>query len=125
MRIGKKGLNPTIPLCPYCGEAKNEIMLTGLEGEKWAEKNGIPGGEMPMHIHIAGDVEPCDKCKERGVAVVEVVSDDDKSMTGNRWLVKDDFIKRLVNDKNLLESILKKRVLMIPSEVSKMIGLNA
>lgn len=124
MRIGKKGLNPTIPLCLYCGEAKNEIVLTGLEGERWAEKNGLPGGEMPMHIHIAGDVEPCNKCKEKGIALVEVVSDNNKSMTGNRWLVKDDFIKRLVNDKNLLESILKKRILMIPSEISKMIGLN-
>lgn len=45
MRIGKKGLNPTIPVCHYCGEPKNMIMLTGLEGEKWAKENGHSDGE--------------------------------------------------------------------------------
>lgn len=120
MRIGKKGL--TIPICPYCGKAKNEIILTGLAGEQWAEKNGY-NGEVPMRVRIEGDVEPCYKCKEIGVAIVEVFSGNDKSATGNMWLVKEDFIKRLIDDKNILKDVLDKRILAIPAEVSKMIGL--
>jgi hypothetical protein len=51
----KHGLNPTIPICFYCGKEKNEIALLGAAYR----------GEAPMHMVTS--VEPCDECKERYV----------------------------------------------------------
>ena len=37
IKLSKKhGLQPTIPLCPYCGKEKNEIALLGAAGDKLA-----------------------------------------------------------------------------------------
>ena len=62
----KHGVNPTMPLCFFCGEEKNEIVLLGK----------LPGDvEAPRHMWIPGDYEPCEKCKEKwaqGVALIEV-----------------------------------------------------
>lgn len=119
MKIGKNGLNPTIPLCPYCGKEKNEILLTGLEGEKWAEKNGYTN--MPMHICVEGDITPCDECQKKGIAVVEVVSDYERNLTGNRWLVTEDFVKRIVEEE-MCDNILEKRILMLSADTAKALG---
>lgn len=62
----KHGVNPTIPVCFFCGEAKNEIALLGRIG-------GRDGLQAPMHMVL--DYEPCDKCKEHwneGVTLIEV-----------------------------------------------------
>ena len=64
----KHGLNPTIPVCAWCGEPKNEIALMGRI--KTDKKGEDP--QAPMHCIL--DYEPCDKCKEQwsqGVAVLE------------------------------------------------------
>ena len=53
----KHGVNPTIPVCFWCGREKNEVALMGyLKGR---------GGEdiaAPMHMVI--DYEPCDECRQ-------------------------------------------------------------
>lgn len=115
MRIGKEtGLNPTIPLCPYCGEGKNQIILTGYEGEKWAKKNGRSDGRMPMYVRLEGDIEPCDECKKKGIALVEV-NPETKEPSGTLHLVKEEFIKHLLShDSEMLNRVLKQRILMIP-----------
>ena len=79
MRIDKNGLNPTIPLCYYCGKEKNQIVLTGAEGSKWARKN-------------------------------------------RRWLITEDYIKRIINNEELLSSILEKRVAFIDETTAKKLG---
>ena len=123
IRLSKKhGLNPTIALCPYCNEPKNEILLTGSAGDTWAKENGFD--ELPMYVHVEGDIEPCDKCKENGIAIVEVYSEDDRNLTGNRWLVKEEAVKSFVTG-SLLDDILEKRIMIIPIEVSKHIGLRS
>ena len=64
----KHGLNPTIPVCAWCGEPKNEIALMGRI--KTDKKGEDP--QAPMHCIL--DYEPCDHCKEQwamGVAVLE------------------------------------------------------
>lgn len=65
----KHGVNPTIPVCFFCGEEKNEVALLGKIGD--GRKN--EDFEAPMHMVL--NYEPCDKCKEqwsKGVAVIEV-----------------------------------------------------
>lgn len=65
IRVSEKhGLNPTIPVCFYCGKQKNEIALMGhMKGDIEAPKNMVL------------DYEPCDECKkqwEKGVTLIEV-----------------------------------------------------
>lgn len=55
----KHGLNPTIPICFWCGEEKNEIALMGRIGD--ARKG--EDFEAPMHAVL--DYEPCNKCREK------------------------------------------------------------
>ena len=124
MRIGKKGLNPTIPLCHYCGKPKNMIMLTGLAGEKWAKKNGHSDGEMPMYVHVEDDIEPCDECKAKGIALVEVIPGDTLKYTGDRWLVTEACIERLAGkDSELYKRAMEKRVMLIDSTAADQIRL--
>lgn len=65
----KYGLNPTIPVCAWCGETKNEIALCGHIGDGRKHEDF----EAPKHCVL--DYEPCDKCKEqwsKGVVCIEV-----------------------------------------------------
>lgn len=49
----KHGLNPTIPVCFFCGQQKNEIAFMGrLAGDAEAPRNLIL------------DYEPCDHCSD-------------------------------------------------------------
>lgn len=60
----KHGVNPTIPICFFCGKEKNEIVLLGK----------LPHDEKaPMHMCL--DYEPCDDCKAKmaqGVTLIVV-----------------------------------------------------
>lgn len=116
----KHGVNPTIPVCPYCGKPKNEIVLTGYAGEKWAKKNGHPDGQMPMYSHMEGDYVPCEECKKQGIAIVEATPL--HGYTGRLFLVKEEFIKKVVKSKEMMEDILKKRICFMEPVVLKMLG---
>lgn len=64
----KHGLNPTIPVCAWCGEAKNEVALLG-------KIKGTDDAQAPMHCVL--DYEPCEHCKEKwsqGVVVLEATT---------------------------------------------------
>lgn len=124
LRIGKTGLNPTIPLCYYCGKQKNQIMLTGLAGERWARKNGISDGMMPMCVYFEGDLEPCDECKKIGISIAECVSDDDRSLTNFRCVMKEEAFKRMFANAPFLEEVLKKRVMLVPREALERMGFH-
>ena len=59
------GLNPTIPVCFFCGKDKNEIVLLG--------KINREDDEAPMKMIV--DFEPCEECKKKfaeGVLLIEV-----------------------------------------------------
>ena len=63
----KHGVNPTIPICAWCGEKKNEIAMLG--------KLDREDSEAPMHCVL--DYVPCDKCAEQwsmGVAILEATT---------------------------------------------------
>ena len=70
------GVNPTIPVCLFCGESKNEIVLLGGDGYKVRnEHNGrYESAEAPMRMVL--DTFPCDTCiqtwREHGIAFVEI-----------------------------------------------------
>ena len=67
----KHGLNPTIPVCAWCGEPKNEIALMGQIGDR------RKGDDIEAPMYCVLDYEPCDHCKEQwqnGVAVLEATT---------------------------------------------------
>ena len=68
VRLSKKhGVNPTIPVCAWCGEHKNEIALLG--------KIDKEDSQAPMSCVL--DYNPCDKCAEQwsqGVAILEATT---------------------------------------------------
>ena len=63
----KHGLNPTIPVCFFCGEQKNEVVLLGRVG-------GKKDLEAPRTMLM--DYVPCEECQKKfaqGLLVIEVV----------------------------------------------------
>jgi len=124
----KHGLNPTIPVCFWCGQQKNEVALLGrLKGD----------AEAPMHVVL--NYEPCDACKEmfeKGIHVVGVTETapqenmlpiqekDDVCLypTGAFFVATENWAKSFF-DGSLLENILnKKKVFMDDSLVRSMIA---
>ena len=74
----KHGLNPTIPVCFWCGKEKNEIALLGRIREKTTNRFGANVTERDSDIEaprrMVLDYEPCDECQkmwDSGVAVFE------------------------------------------------------
>lgn len=103
VKLSKKhGVNPTIPLCFWCWEEKNEVVLLGK----------LPNDmEAPKHMWIPGDYEPCEKCKEiwdKGIAVIEaslepVLSPSQPRFheaypTGEYVVLSEDAVHKMFND---------------------------
>lgn len=68
----KYGLNPTIPICFWCGEEKNEVALCGHIGDGRKHEDF----EAPRRALV--NYEPCDHCKEmmeQGFTVMEATTD--------------------------------------------------
>lgn len=64
----KYGVNPTIPVCFWCGKEKNEVALMGHVGDGRKHEDF----EMPTHAVI--NYEPCDECQKAmatGVTIME------------------------------------------------------
>lgn len=63
----KHGVNPTIPICAWCGQKKNEIAMLG--------KIDREDSEAPRNCIL--DYVPCDHCAEQwamGVAILEATT---------------------------------------------------
>lgn len=76
----KYGLNPTIPICFFCGEQKNEIVLLG-------KSKGRTDEEAPKTMLM--DYVPCEECQKKfaqGLLVIEVV---DYPMVENQFEITD------------------------------------
>lgn len=122
IRLSEKyGVNPTIPVCFFCGEPKNEVALLGKIGGKGKDL------EAPMHCLL--DYEPCDKCKElmsSGITIISVVSYPSNPNqpciqqglypTGKYAVVKPEAVKNLV-DTDMYDSVLKAGKMLIDDSV--------
>lgn len=114
----KHGVNAAIPLCFFCGEPKNEVILAGrLKGDMEAPHSAV------------WDRRPCDKCAglmTQGVMLLSVrdgESGDNPHRTGAMVVVRDDVIRRLVGPEELVEQIIKSRVCFVPDEAWDKMGL--
>ncbi len=116
IRISKEhGVNPAIPICFYCGEEKNEIILAGhLPGDKEAPR------------HAVWNMEPCDKCKEymeQGIILISVKDNTSKEnpyRTGGWVVVKEEALKQIIPEDH---PCFKSRFCFIEDAVWEKIGL--
>lgn len=120
----KHGVNPTIPICFFCGESRNEVALLGAAYK----------GEAPMHMVI--DYQPCDTCKSKWNSGVVLVEGSTSPKTPGqpaivegfyptgRWMVVTvEAIGRIVNNPKLAKDITEhRRALIDVGAFEKMIG---
>jgi len=113
LRLHKKyGVNPTVPICFFCGKEKGEVVLLGAAYK----------GEAPMHLCI--DKSPCDECKkmmEVGVMLISVREGSDEKnpyRTGALAIIKPEAAKRIFGD-----SIGDSRVAFVVDEAWDKLGL--
>ena len=105
------GLNPTMPVCFFCGKDKGEIALLGAAYQ----------GEVPMHLCI--DKEPCQECQKlmaQGVLLIAVkdgTDQDNPYRTGAQCVIKPEAAQRMFNN------IDSSRVAFIEDAVWDKIGL--
>lgn len=99
------GLNPTIPICIFCGEDRNELVLLSA-----AYKDEAPR-------HMVMDLKPCDKCEEMlktHIAFIEV--DGDGKPTTRVVSVKEEVVNSIIKGEELLKDMRKKRMCYVPRE---------
>jgi len=120
----KHGVNPAVPLCYYCGESKNEILLLGrLKGgeDKEAPRNAV------------WDFNPCDKCKEYmelGVIIVGIRDNEPPTKTpfrtGQMVVVKEEALTRLKEQQpsvaSIVDDAVKSRMMFMEESVGKTLG---
>lgn len=123
----KHGVNPTIPICFWCGKEKNEVALMG--------KINKEDSEAPRRVIT--NYEPCDSCKElfaKGIHIIGVSETpvmegmfpisksggQDLFPTGAMFVAREEWVKQMVSEpeeKELLENVLAERVMLMPSQI--------
>lgn len=101
----KYGVNPTIPVCFWCGEERGEIALLGHIGDNRKHEDF----EAPRYAVI--DYEPCDNCRRNmslGFTLMEATSNPNfrtsvpaqKGIypTGKYVVVKPEAVQRVFGD---------------------------
>jgi hypothetical protein len=121
----KHGLNPSIPICFWCGENKEEIVLLGkMKGDI----------EAPMKIIL--DYEPCDKCDEifkKGVMFIEVTEfpitegqpsiQDQAYPTGRHMVITEEATRIMLEDSSMdAEKIIEYGKTLIDKELFDLLG---
>ena len=118
----KHGVNPSLSLCFFCGGDKNEIILPG-------QIHTVSERDVRAPHRAVWNREPCDSCKAHmaaGVIVIEVAEShptETPTRVGGFAVLRDEAIRRLVNDPELAASIIRKRVCFLPTAVWDMIGI--
>lgn len=116
----KHGLNPSIAVCFYCGEDKNEIVLPGrMKGDREAPRRGV------------WNHDPCTKCAAFMTQGVICIGVDESKTTdhknpyrdGNWCVMTPEAIARVVKPPTLVDEILRQRCTFIDSETWTAIGL--
>lgn len=117
------GVNPSLELCFFCGEAKGVVLFGMIKSRVAADP------EAPREVCL--DKEPCDKCKgfmEQGIILIgcdEAKSEDDPHnpyRDGNWCVVTEDYIRRTFHT-DMAEDLCRKRAGFVGSEAWKLMGL--
>jgi len=114
IKVSKKhGVNPSMSLCIYCGEIKNEIMLLGK----------LPKDEQaPMSAVF--NYDPCDKCKEgMEQGITFFAADENKKPTVKFATIKEESLDNLVPEGEIKDNIREcRKCLMSVEDFDMMFG---
>ena len=115
----KHGVNPSVSVCFFCQQDKNEVVLPGmLKGDAEAPHRGV------------WNREPCDQCKgymEKGIILISM----DENLTedflnpyrsGGWCVIKEEAIKRMIVGDSA-NQVLKERFAFVPDDVWDQFGL--
>jgi hypothetical protein len=145
----EKGVYPALPVCWWCLQDKNEIMLLGRVGRKIEQATG----KRDVGRNVIFDMTPCTTCQEQqqmGIMCVSVTGEsldryavaqaNNRNLdpnnrlhkdlyqhviperTGPMCVIKDDVIPRMVNSPELAEGILRQRVCILDDETWDRLG---
>ena len=119
------GLNPTIPVCMFCGKEKNEVALLGKIGGRNEDI------EAPRSMIL--DYEPCDECKEKigdGILVIGVVPQNGRNImpimndlvpSGTWCVMTEEAVIRIFDmdgeNAAMKEGVVKTRRLLVDNEI--------
>lgn len=124
----KYGVNPTMPICFFCGNTKNEVALLGKIGK------GKDDFEAPRQCLL--DYEPCEECKKKmegNVTAIGVLNHpmqngqppirDGLYPSGSYFVMRKGVIKRMFTnmDDKTVEEIEDKGNVLLEDEVVKQI----
>ena len=111
----KHGLNPSLIVCFWCGEATGVALFGRLKGDAEAPR------------HITGNHEPCEACAARfaqGVTFFEVsadpVPDQPPPLTGRYLVVKESAVGELLQPE-LAKQVLDAGKAMVPVDFFEML----
>ena len=113
----KHGLNPTLPVCFYCGQETGEVALLGASYH----------GEAPKNLIL--NKVPCGKCQDyMKVGIVLVCcrkgTESDPQPTGAYAVIKEDAAAKLFLHAPQLEQVMNRRLCFIDDEAWKLLGLD-
>lgn len=77
----KHGVNPTIPVCFFCGKEKNEIVLLGKLTNK-------KGEEVKAPRNLVMDYEPCENCRKNMALGVTLIGVQEEPIKVNNQVIK-------------------------------------
>ena len=119
------GLNPTLPVCFWCGTETGEVALLGAKYPKRA----------PQKMVL--DIEPCDGCKvnmAKGVVLIHVTKDPIQEgipeiaygahPTGDWVVMTEDAIERIISPPEKAKEITTAGKALLETETWKALGLD-
>ena len=127
----KYGVNPTMPVCFFCGKETGEIALLGHIRKYDDDGRTVRGSDIEAPRSMVLNYEPCDECKKKMSLGITLVGISDTPMTDNRppiqetpdgeklyptghWLVvSENFINNNF-DPSVKDRVLKQRTCLVP-----------
>ena len=119
-------LGVALTKCFYCQE-DDKILLSRRLSKHAADKVNAMNG-------MAVDMEPCPTCRgymEQGIIVISIDSEKSKGDMRNPYrmgfwgVMTEEAVSRLITDKEMLESVLKRRMMWLDHQVAIDCGLVA
>jgi len=111
------GLNPTMPVCFYCGKDTGEVALLGAAYK----------GEAPRHLIL--NKRPCEWCRANmklGIVLVACRkgTEADPQPTGAYVVITEDAATRMFRPAAMREQVLRQRMAFLDTETWTLLGLD-
>lgn len=131
------GVNPTIPICFFCRNEKNEIALLGHIKKR--DKNGraIKNSDIEAPRNMILDYEPCEKCRQAmsaGITIIEASEDNKNNIpmiapgvvpTGSWCIIKEEAFDRIFGenlDEKMYNDVKSKKTMLLCEDIYRQLS---